>query len=88
MSEGVWFEGPVAEHYRNLLEGTGEEADRDAVERIEEVVTRARHQVALRDTLALGFGGLVGVLLSLLTVLVSHLHRRKRETPTARSRTQ
>lgn len=84
MSEG-WFDRPAAEHYRELLEAPNDPAPDDAKERIAEVVARARQQLAMRDVIALGFGGLVAVLVSLLATLASRLnrHSRERADPTA-----
>ena len=80
-----WIDRPAAEHYRELLEAPNTAAPDDAKDRIAEVVVRARQQLAMRDVIALGFGGLVAVLLSLLATVARHLNRpsRERADPTA-----
>lgn len=74
----TWLDGPASETYLDRLEATndGASADANAAE-VAGVVARARQQLALRDAVALGFGGLVGVLFSLLARVVQHVHRRR-----------
>ncbi|MDE0037036.1 MAG: hypothetical protein OXU77_05655 [Gammaproteobacteria bacterium] len=87
MSE-EWFEGTAAERYRDLLDPQDDASSDDADDRVAEVVARARQQLALRDVIALGFGGLVGVVLSLLATVARHLHRRTSDRTAAPPDTQ
>ena len=74
-----WVEGSAAERYRELLEAQDGRAPDDTGNQVAEVVARARQQLTMRDVVALGFGGLVGVLVSLLANVARHLNRRTRK---------
>ena len=69
-------EGPASTQYLDLLHETDDGAERASKDGVARVVSRAHQQLALRDVLGVGFGGLVGVLLSLLAAAARHLHRR------------
>lgn len=81
MSTAAWFGDPVTDRYRDLLDDAVKGASPEAPEdRIDHVLSQARRQLALRDALSLGFGGLVAVLLSFLRTVVRHLLRRNART--------
>lgn len=77
VSTPPWLENRTSDRYRELLDESENRSSHEPEDRIDDVLSRARQRLALRDSLALGFGSLVAVLLSLLGATVRHLRHRR-----------